>query len=180
MLVDEADTPIAVEEKMCAHRLGLLHRAFSVFLQYSRPVAAPATCARQYHTRRLWSNTCCGHPQPNESVRSAAERRQTEERGFQTRLRIEGAFRCRAPVTAELVEHEYDHLLVGESTAIQHLIRQRWKTGAGWDLRELRLEMQRMPDTFTCWFAPTLEALRERGALPDRSCARCDLLRTTV
>ena len=32
VLVDEQDNPIGTEEKIRAHELGLLHRAFSVFI----------------------------------------------------------------------------------------------------------------------------------------------------
>lgn len=169
VLVDEADTPIAVEEKMRAHRLGLLHRAFSVFIFNSRgQLLLQRRALGKYHSGGLWSNTCCGHPQADESVQSAAERRLFEEMGFTTRLRLEGAFCYRAPVTAELVEHEYDHLLVGEFEGDPipdpaEVESWRWE-----GLRELREELQRLPDRFTCWFTPALEALRERRALPDR------------
>jgi hypothetical protein len=71
-LVDERDNEVGVEEKMAAHRSGKLHRAVSVFIFDSggRLLLQKRSLAK-YHSGGLWSNTCCGHPRPDENRRDA-------------------------------------------------------------------------------------------------------------
>ena len=78
ILVDENDQEIGLMEKNSAHELGLLHRAFSIFVW--RHADDPEILLQQralekYHSPGLWTNTCCGHPLVHESTQSAAERR---------------------------------------------------------------------------------------------------------
>src|SRR3954463_13381242 len=65
----------------------------------------------------VWSNTCCGHPGPGESVESAARRRLAEELSLQVRA-LEVAlpeFRYRAVSPEGLVEHEVCPVLVASA-----------------------------------------------------------------
>ncbi|MEY3405494.1 MAG: hypothetical protein RL161_924, partial [Bacteroidota bacterium] len=59
LLVDRYDQPVGTMEKMEAHRLGLLHRAVSVFLFNSRgELMLQRRAATKYHSAGLWTNTC--------------------------------------------------------------------------------------------------------------------------
>ena len=84
ILVDEHDSPIGVEEKLRAHQNGgRLHRAFSIFVFNGREeLLLQQRATQKYHFGGLWSNTCCGHPRPDESLDAAAKRRLREEFGF--------------------------------------------------------------------------------------------------
>src|SRR5690606_35995201 len=86
-LVDEHDTPLGLGEKMEVHRAGLLHRAVSVIVFNTKgEMLLQQRAASKYHTPSLWTNTCCTHPLPGESVENAAQRRLQEEMGFKTPL----------------------------------------------------------------------------------------------
>ena len=116
-LVDEHDRPIGVLGKLAAHRgEGHLHRAVSVVLlnpQGELLLQQRAGC--KYHFPHHWSNTCCGHPRPGESVVEAATRRLREEMDISVPLRRVAQFIYRASDPASgLVEHELDHVLVGD------------------------------------------------------------------
>jgi isopentenyl-diphosphate Delta-isomerase len=115
VLVDRSDAPIGVAPKLAAHRDGLLHRAVSVLLfDDAGRVLVQRRAAGKYHSALLWSNTCCGHPRPNESAPEAARRRLREEMGIaRCRLESAGRFVYRADVPGTLVEFEVDHVYVG-------------------------------------------------------------------
>src|SRR5438874_1434476 len=76
VLVNDQDETIGTEDKTRAHVLGTLHRAFSVFI-LNRPgqLLVQKRAVTKYHSRGLWSNTCCGHPRPHEAVDKASRRR---------------------------------------------------------------------------------------------------------
>lgn len=114
ILVDERDREIGTDEKLRAHRKGALHRAFSVFIFDQRGRLLLQKRAREkYHSAGLWSNTACGHPRPGEATAAAARRRLREEMSLDCELREAFGFLYRAELEDALVEHEYDHVLVG-------------------------------------------------------------------
>ena len=59
LLVDAEDQVTGLREKMAAHREGLLHRAFSVFVfTPDGRHLLQQRAASKYHSGGLWSNTC--------------------------------------------------------------------------------------------------------------------------
>src|SRR5215467_3171221 len=87
ILVDEHDHAIGLMEKMEAHRKGLLHRAFSIFIFNTKgDFLLQKRSLVKYHNPGLWTNTCCSHPLPGEEILSAAQRRINEEMGFSASL----------------------------------------------------------------------------------------------
>jgi len=83
VLVNEQDQVLGQLEKIEAHELGLLHRAFSVLLFNDRgELLLQQRAAHKYHSPLLWTNTCCSHQRPNETTLMAAERRLKEEMGM--------------------------------------------------------------------------------------------------
>ncbi|MEU7296883.1 isopentenyl-diphosphate Delta-isomerase [Streptomyces exfoliatus] len=116
-LVDEDGTTIGTAEKLAAHQApGLLHRAFSVFLfDESGRLLLQRRALGKYHSPGVWSNTCCGHPYPDEAPFAAAARRTFEELGVSPTLLAEaGTVRYNHPDPASgLVEQEFNHLFVG-------------------------------------------------------------------
>jgi isopentenyl-diphosphate delta-isomerase len=89
ILVDEQDNEIGQLEKMEAHRLGLLHRAFSIILfNHKGEMLLQQRAAHKYHSPLLWTNTCCSHQRPGESCLGAAQRRLIEEMGMEAVRKI--------------------------------------------------------------------------------------------
>jgi isopentenyl-diphosphate Delta-isomerase len=87
ILVDTNDNPIGSEEKIKAHELALLHRAFSVFVFNKKgELMLQRRALHKYHSPGLWTNTCCSHPRPGEETMDAAHRRLVEEMGFDCNL----------------------------------------------------------------------------------------------
>ena len=87
ILVNEKDEPTGTTEKMEAHKKGLLHRAFSIFIFNSKgEMLLQQRTLNKYHSGGLWSNACCSHPQPGDEISIAARRRLKEETGFDTVL----------------------------------------------------------------------------------------------
>jgi isopentenyl-diphosphate delta-isomerase len=114
ILVNEKDEEIGFMEKMEVHRRGLLHRAFSVFIfDKNGNMLLQQRAACKYHGAHLWTNACCSHPFPGESVEAGAARRLKEELGFQTGIEKIFDFVYRSEVENNLVEHEFDHVFSG-------------------------------------------------------------------
>ncbi len=71
----------------------------------------------KYHSGGLWTNTCCSHPRPDEDILTAGERRLFEETGLKIPLKRVGEFHYTATVGNQLIENEYDHVLIGFTDA---------------------------------------------------------------
>ena len=68
ILVDMMDRPVGTGEKGEVHAKGLLHRAFSLFLQDQEGrVLLQQRAMGKYHSGGLWTNSCCSHPAPGDS-----------------------------------------------------------------------------------------------------------------
>lgn len=158
VLVNENDEAIGVEEKITAHLTGALHRAFSVFVfNSSRELLLQRRTSTKYHSRGLWSNTCCGHPRPGETIEQAARRRLGEEMGFASLLTRLFDFVYRAELEDGLIEHEYDHVLIGHFDGVP---RPNCNEVAEWrwiDLATLRMDIAEHPQDYTYWFRKSLD-----------------------
>ncbi|MBU0455306.1 MAG: isopentenyl-diphosphate Delta-isomerase [Pseudomonadota bacterium] len=166
VLVDVHDHEIGVEEKIKAHREALCHRAFSVFIfkdflpRHSRFAVNPdfelLLQQRQfgkYHSEGKWTNTCCGHPRPNETVERGAHRRLKEEMGLDIPLKEIGVFHYQANCAEGIFENEVDHVFVGfyHDEPIQvdkeEVAAYRWI-----DVSQLLLELKSQSLVYTPWF----------------------------
>lgn len=99
---------------MEVHRAGLLHRAVSVLLFNAKgEMLLQQRAAWKYHSPLLWANACCTHPMMHESIQDCAKRRLIEELGISTDLHHAFSFIYKADVGNGLVEHEFDHVLIG-------------------------------------------------------------------
>jgi isopentenyl-diphosphate delta-isomerase len=162
ILVTPQDEPVGVMEKMEAHRRGLLHRAFSVFI-FDRDgrMLLQQRAPQKYHGAYLWTNACCSHPMWNEPVEDAAQRRLQEELGFKTPLQKIFSFTYQATVENNLIEHEYDHVFAGEYEGKIEVNREEVFDFAYHDLASLKLLVEENPERFTTWFRlafPQIEA----------------------
>lgn len=161
ILVDQNDQILGIEEKIKAHREGLCHRAFSVFIYRETPkleILLQKRASHKYHSPNLWTNTCCSHPRPGEDTIKAAERRLEEEMGIRVPLYSIGRFHYIAHFDNGLIENEVDHVLIG-SYVSQHIQPNPEEVQAyRWiKAEELQHAVQKNPDQFTPWL---LEALQ--------------------
>ena len=153
VLVDSQDNELGKMEKLEAHEKGLLHRAFSIFLFNSKgEMLIQQRALSKYHSPGLWTNACCSHPAPNESIIQAGNRRLKEELGLSTELVDAFNFEYRETFENNLTEHELDHVLVGYSEENPILTQEeakdyRWITWAN-----LLEEIDLNPENFTIWF----------------------------
>ncbi len=83
VLVDEEGRPIGSADKIRVHHESTpLHLAFSCYL--FDDAGNVLLTRRALHKRTfpgIWTNSCCGHPAPDESVTDAVHRRVREELG---------------------------------------------------------------------------------------------------
>ena len=166
ILVSPQDQAIGKTEKIKAHRLGQLHRAFSIFIfseqigtkKQEQKLLLQKRHPHKYHSGGLWSNTCCSHPHPGESIQSAAKRRLLEELGFTVPLKAAGAFQYQFQFENALIEHEYDHVLIGFSSIRKiHYNKNEIATVRWVHIADLKKELQAHPKTFTPWFEQALK-----------------------
>jgi isopentenyl-diphosphate delta-isomerase len=162
ILVDAEDEPIGQAEKLAAHQPpGQLHRALSAFVVDERGhLLIQRRAATKHSFPGAWSNSCCTHPAPGESVVAAAERRSVEELGLPCSFEEVGVFTYRAEdPTSGLVEHEVDHVLIGRSTGSARPNPTEVDEVAVIDLDALHRDLAARPERYTPWFALALEVL---------------------
>lgn len=171
ILVTEGDSAVGTMEKMEAHELGRLHRAFSVFvLNNNNELMLQRRASHKYHSGGLWTNTCCSHPRPGESNEDAAHRRLREEMGFDCALDYGFNFLYRAELDHDLIEHELDHVFIGRYNGTVALNPEEVSEARWISFAELRQQLQAAPETFTEWFKIVIDRveahLRQQGQLP--------------
>jgi isopentenyl-diphosphate delta-isomerase len=158
ILVDEHNREVGLMEKMEAHHKGLLHRAFSVFVfNENGELLLQRRAFGKYHSEGLWTNTCCSHPFPGESILEAGKRRLFEEMGFTCELSEVFAFIYKAELENGLIEHELDHVLVGFSEETPHLNLEEVSAFKWMSVDEIKADMKENPLQYTAWFRILIE-----------------------
>lgn len=162
ILVNEQDEMLGTMEKYEAHRQGLLHRAFSIFLFDAEDRVLLQRRARtKYHSASLWTNTCCSHPRPGEQLLRAAERRLREEMGLSAQLELRFNFTYKADVGNGLIEHELDHVFFGRTNDTPRpdpTEVQDWRYA---EVDELSAELEAHAERFTPWLHICWPLVRE-------------------
>lgn len=160
ILVDENDNDIGVMEKLRAHQEGRLHRAFSVFIfNDKQELLLQQRALDKYHSAGLWTNTCCSHPRPTETIKDAASRRLFEEMGISCDLAIKTSFIYKYSFNNGLTEHEFDYVLIGQCNS-DPIINKNEVADYKWQsLINLKNDIKDKPDEFTAWFKIAIERL---------------------
>lgn len=152
VLVNEHDEEMGTMGKLKAHELGLLHRAFSIFLfDDDGRLLLQQRAAGKYHSAGLWTNTCCSHPRPGEALLDAAHRRLAEEMGIATPLEHRFSFLYKGGFDNGLIEHELDHVFFGRWNGP---VRPDPAEVGDWrymSIDALGDDMRRGPDNYTIW-----------------------------
>jgi len=153
ILVDIEDNAIGSMEKLKAHQEGVLHRAFSVLIFNDQgEMMLQQRAHHKYHSGGLWTNTCCSHPRPSETVIDAANRRLEEEMGMSTPVNFGFKFIYKAALDHDLTEYELDHVLLGKfnGTPIinsEEVADWKWIT-----IANLKTDISTNPQKYTIWF----------------------------
>lgn len=152
ILVDIFDRQVGTASKAECHRLGLLHRAFSVFLYWDGKLAIQQRAADKYHSGGLWSNSCCSHPRNGEALADAVNRRLYEELGVFCKCEELFSFVYHHRFQADLFEYEYDHVYIGEYNGNIEL-----NPAEAMDLKwipyeELAEDLVSNPEKYSVWF----------------------------
>jgi isopentenyl-diphosphate delta-isomerase len=166
VLVDADDVAIGTAGKLEAHRRGLRHRAISALVhnragEFLLQRRSPA----KYHSGGLWTNACCSHPLPGESVADAAQRRLAQEMGVACPLAPLFTFAYRAAVPGGLIEDEIVHVFGGthDGPVVPDPAEvSEWKWIA---LGKLAADLRERPEAYTVWFRQYIE--RHGGLIED-------------
>ena len=153
ILVDENDNSTGFLEKIEAHKKGLLHRAFSIFIFNSGgEMLLQQRAMNKYHSGGLWTNACCGHPNPGEEVLMAAQRRLKEEMGFEVPLEKVFDFVYNTKLDNGLTEHEFDHVFAGQYNNPVNFNKEEVMDYCYKAVPEIKLALQIYPKQYTAWF----------------------------
>jgi isopentenyl-diphosphate delta-isomerase len=164
ILVDEHDRPTGTMGKMEAHEKGVLHRAFSAFVINNQGEWLMQQRAfSKYHSPGLWTNACCSHPAPGETVQEAAVRRMQEELG----IAIEApetlfTFQYQVEFNNGLFEHELDHVLLCRLPAQEFNLNEEEVASVNWlSSTAIAEQLEQHPEHFTHWFRLVFDRVRE-------------------
>ena len=163
ILVDSRDQEIGTEEKMLAHKKGLLHRAFSLLVFNSNgEMLLQKRASHKYHSADLWTNTCCSHPRKGETVEEAAKRRLAEEMGMEADPEFLYKFIYSVSFDNGLSEHELDHVLIARSDNEPNINTEEVSDWKYIGLEELQNKLKAQPELFTRWFQIIMESFPEK------------------
>jgi isopentenyl-diphosphate delta-isomerase len=153
ILVNGQDEETGTMEKTQAHREGILHRAFSVFIFNSKgEMLLQQRAMNKYHSGGLWTNACCSHPRPGELIDEAAARRLKEELGFETPLEKIFNFTYKSSFENGLIEHEFDHVFFGRYGGEINFNKNEVKDFCYRSMDEIESSFLTHPQKFTAWF----------------------------
>ena len=161
VLVNRHGRRVGVAEKLEAHKKGLLHRAFSVFIFNDRgEMLLQKRAAGKYHFAGLWSNACCSHPREGEKVLSAAKRRLMEELNLKALLESKGVITYKLFDTKSgLTEHELDYIFTGRFTGKIDFRKNEVEDLRWISILQLKKEMKTYPEKFTPWFLTIMKEI---------------------
>ena len=166
VLVNEQDEMRGTMEKMEVHRKGLLHRAFSVFIFNSKgEMLLQQRALSKYHSAGLWSNACCSHPFPGETVEDGARRRLKEELGFSVKVIKAFDFIYKASFPNGLTEFEFDHVFAGEYNGEVQPNSVEVCDYCYKNMADIRDSLLQHPENYTAWLPvafPKIEAWLNR------------------
>jgi len=153
ILVDENDNELGFMDKLEAHEKGLLHRAFSIFIFNSNnELLLQKRAIHKYHSGGLWSNTCCSHPKPGETLMDATNRRLHEELNLECPLNYAFSFQYKVQFINGLTEHELDHVFIGQTDHLPSINKSEiddWKYA---NCEDIQNDMNHNPTHYTEWF----------------------------
>ncbi|HZW63173.1 MAG TPA: isopentenyl-diphosphate Delta-isomerase [Flavobacteriaceae bacterium] len=169
ILVDTNDEQLGLMPKMEAHKLALLHRAFSVFVfNANHELMLQQRALHKYHSPGLWTNTCCSHQREGETNIEAGKRRLKEEMGFETELTEVLSFIYKAPFDNGLTEHEFDHVLLGQYNQAPEINKDEVADWKWMSLEAVKSDITLHPENYTEWFKIIFEKFYQHINIPQQ------------
>lgn len=146
-------------DKLEAHKKGLQHFAFSVFLFNKKgELLIQKRAKNKYHSGGLWSNSCCSHfanLQEFSNKDFTCKKRLKEELGidFNGNLEFIDIFSYKADVDNGLVENEVDYIYKGFFEDIPELkIKEDEVENIKYvEISDLKKDISVRPDIYTTW-----------------------------
>lgn len=158
ILVNEKDEEVGQMEKLEAHQKGLLHRAFSILIFNSKgEMLIHQRASSKYHSGNLWTNACCSHPEPGETIEVAGQRKLFQEMGIRCHLTYSHKFLYETGLDNNLTEHEWDHVLIGKYDADPVCNTDEVKAWKYQSIEFLKSDAAKHPDRYTSWFKIILQ-----------------------
>jgi isopentenyl-diphosphate delta-isomerase len=153
ILVDENDREVGKMEKLLVHQLGLLHRAFSVFIfNEKNELLLQQRADNKYHSGGLWTNTCCSHPGFKENISDAVARRLNEEMKIKCKTEFAFSFIYQTKFENGLTEHEYDHVYLGITNDLPIPNTDEVNNWKYISIKDLEADINLQPNIYTNWF----------------------------
>jgi len=158
ILLDKDNQEVGYEEKIKAHKENKLHMAFSVFVFNSKnELLIQKRHNDKYHSKGLWSNSCCSHPRKGELIEEAAHRRLKEEMGFSCELQKIGSFHYNVELEDGLWENEIDYVFIGKYDGEVNVDESEVEEYRWISLKNLEEDIKKNPLKYTYWFKEALE-----------------------
>ncbi len=152
ILVDDKDQQWGKLEKELVHQLGLLHRAFSIFIFNSKgELLLQQRADSKYHSGGLWTNTCCSHPLFGEELNDAVNRRLNEEMGMKSQTEFAFSFTYKTNFENGLTEHEFDHVFFGVTDDLPNPEKSEVKNWKYMNLKLLENDLKQNQHHYTAW-----------------------------
>lgn len=179
--IDEKDNIIGYGEKIHTHRIGQLHRAYSLFVycKDEQKILLQKRSAQKYHSGGKWSNSFCSHPYKDETWYEALQRGAVDELNLS--LNISKDICCNSKDVPgfiddnlffagsfiylsdykELSEHECDYVFVYVVESITNILfntaevsEVMWRTKD-----DIKTMLDGTPDDFSSWFCKAFDLL---------------------
>jgi isopentenyl-diphosphate delta-isomerase len=139
-----------------------LHRAISVFIVNSNgDWLLQQRTLNKYHSKGLWTNTCCSHPYPGETCLNAANRRLMEEMGLTSTLKEIFHFTYKESLENNLTEYEVDHVFGGISDETPKINGNEVMDWKYIDYQSLAKDIEQNPGNYTVWFTEIYKKVNE-------------------
>jgi isopentenyl-diphosphate delta-isomerase len=157
-LLDEKDNIIGYEKKLKVHQLGILHRAFSIFVFNEKgEVLLQKRAATKYHSPNLWTNTCCSHLIEDSNFVEYIHQRLENEMGFDCELEFKFSFHYKIKFSNSLTENKIDHVYFGKwkGTPIPNPKEAEDYKWIDWTF--LKTDLKINPEKYTYWVKEAVE-----------------------
>ena len=140
-------------EKLEAHKKGVLHEAYSVFILKDNQMLIQKRAKNKYHSGGLWSNACCSHPQLEENIFENIKRKTFDELSIEIEnLNFEFSFIYRNKFDNNLIEYEYDNVFTAQTNSLIKFNPDEVEKVKWVNLENLAQDLEKNPQKYSYWF----------------------------
>ena len=163
VLCDKKGKEMGTYDKLRAHKEGLMHKTFSIFIYNSKGEhLVQKRSDSQPHSVGLWSNTYSSHCISGEKLLVTAKRKLKEDLGIEADLEKRFSFAYKIHTDAGLTEQVYDTVLIGKYDGEVTLNPKESKEARWMTIEDLANDIKINPRTYTDWFKIILERMGYR------------------